>query len=721
VDKESHIFQARVAAPPGAEESRREARARERLSYLDLHRRLLELYAPPSVLVNAEHEIVHLSETAGRYLSIPGGEPSYNLLMVVLPELRLELRGALFHAAQLQTNVEVPGLPVRVGDRVETVNLVVRPVVRKDDTSRGFYLVVFKPAPEMAVGGAEDLVLRAAEPVARQLTEEVSHLQTQLRTTVEQYEVQHEELCAEESLREARQSLEFALNAARLGAWDVDLTTGRARTSLLHSQIFGYAEPVTEWGPEVFREHVLPEDREVFESAFARALESRVLDLQVRVRRADGSVRWIHDHGRVYYGDDGRPLRMAGVTLDVTERKDTDALLSESRERMRLLLESTTDYAILTTDAGGRIENWNSGAERIIGYTAEEAVGRHTRIIFTPEDNARGAAEEEMRIAREQGRATDERWHLRKDGSRFYASGVLSPLGDRPDSGFVKIMRDLTEQKRADEELRSAHEELERRVSERTDELRHSVETMLTEVKERRAAEEHARALVGQLVTAQEDERRRISRDLHDQLGQQLTALRLKLAALRNECGQDVATRSRIEEVQAIAERIDSEVDFLAWELRPTALDDLGLTAALTNFVREWSSHYHIPAEAHVTGFNSGAFRLSPQAETCLYRITQEALTNVYKHAQAARVSVILERRDGDAVLVIEDDGVGFDASTAAGWEGGRGLGLVGMRERAALLGGSVEFESAPGKGTTIFARIPINAKHAGGGGGNGE
>ncbi len=524
---------------------------------------------------------------------------------------------------------------------------------------------------------------------------------------------------AEESLRETRKSLEFALEAAALGVWDMDMTTGSARTSLLHNRMFGYAEPVAGWGPDVFREHILPEDHEKFDASFARALETGMFDSQVRVRWPDGTIHWIHDRGRVYYDGHRRPLRMAGITMDVTERKDVAALLLASEERLRLLLDSVTDYAIFSTDEGGYIRSWNVGAERIFGYTAGEAVGQHTRIIFTPEDRAAGADVQEMLTARETGRAMDERWHLRKDGSRFYASGVLSPLGDATGSGFVKVLRDLTAQKRAAEELRITHDELERRVSERTSELRLSIETMLAEVKERRAAEEHARGLVGQLVTAQEDERRRISRDLHDQLGQQLTALRLKLAALRDECRQDEAARSRIEEVQTLAASIDSEVDFLAWELRPTALDDLGLTAALTNFVREWSSHYHIPAEAHVTGFNSAALRLSPETETCLYRIAQEALNNVYKHAQAARVSVILERRGGDAVLVIEDDGVGFDASEATGWEDGRGLGLVGMRERAALLGGSVEVESTPGGGTAIFARVPVGGTRKGGGGGD--
>jgi two-component system CheB/CheR fusion protein len=316
-----------------------------------------------------------------------------------------------------------------------------------------------------------------------------------------------------------------------------------------------------------------------------------------------------------------------------------------------------------------------------------------------------------METARATGRALDERWHLRKDGSRFYASGILSRLGDAPDAGFVKIMRDLTAQKRAEEELRHAHDELEHRVAERTDELSRTVEAMLAEVKERREAEEHSRGLVGQLVTAQEDERRRISRDLHDQLGQELTALRLGLDALKERCGTSEELCRMVEELQERAARLDEEVDFLAWELRPTALDDLGLGAALANFVEEWSKHHHIPSEFHAHGL--GDQRFAPEVETCLYRITQEALNNVYKHAQAARVSVILERRGGDAVLVIEDDGFGFDSEDPEVWRGDRGLGLVGMRERAALLGGSVELESEPGRSTNLFARVPADGSPA--------
>jgi two-component system CheB/CheR fusion protein len=902
VNKEGHTYRARAAVPrpvlqvppvatlmtagpaPARVERWQEPSARARISYLDLHRRLLEMHAPPSVLVNAEHEIVHLSESAGRYLHLPGGEPSYNLLEVVRPEMRLELRGALFEAARRGANVGTQRIEVRVDDRLETVNLVVRPVLRDEDTARGFLLVVFEPAGQgqAAADGAGDKVLRAVEPLARQLEEELAHVKTQLRMTVEQYEVQQEELRAsneelqtineelrstaeeletstqelqstneelstineemrskvdelsqlnddlqnlvnstdigtvfldralrvklytprarqifnfiradlgrpleditsklagaglaadaaavlerldpverevrtrdggwllmrllpyrtsadsvegvvltflditgrkrdEEALRAARESLEYALEAARLGAWDVELTTGRTLTTPLHNRLFGYAEPVAAWGPDIYRDHVLPEDRAEFERGFARAMKTGELELQVRVRWPDGSVHWIHDRGRIHYDAQGRPQRMSGVAADATRRKEVDGLLQASEERLRLLIDSAEDYAIFSMDDGGHIESWNTGAERIFGFTAEEAVGRHTAIIFTPEDKARGDDEQEMRTARANGRAADERWHVRRDGSRFYASGVLSPLGAAPGSGFVKVMRDLTERRRADEELRRTRGELEQRVAERTDELRLTVETMLSEVKERRAAEERARRLVGQLVTAQEDERRRISRDLHDQLGQQLTALRLGLEALRERCGADGELCRGVDELRARAARLDEEVDFLAWEMRPTSLDDLGLGAALDNYVAEWSKHCHVPAEFHA---GLGDARLPPQVETCLYRITQEALNNVFKHAQAARVSVILERRDGHAVLVVEDDGVGFDPAEAAGWRGGRGLGLVGMRERAAILNGSVEFESEFGKGTTIFARVPAEARPEWGVGGDGR
>ena len=202
---------------------------------------------------------------------------------------------------------------------------------------------------------------------------------------------------------------------------------------------------------------------------------------------------------------------------------------------------------------------------------------------------------------------------------------------------------------------------------------------------------------------------RRIARDLHDQLGQRLTALRLKIASLHELSGDPEQFVVRVNRLQEIAERLDSEVSFLAWELRPTTLDELGLLDAVAAFVNEWSRHYEIPADFHSNGLPKN--RLDGEIETHLYRITQEALNNIAKHAAATTVNVLLERREESVILIIEDDGTGFDPSKSTDTgDSSKGLGLVGMSERATLVGGNVEIESARGKGTTIYVRVPFSS-----------
>jgi signal transduction histidine kinase len=149
---------------------------------------------------------------------------------------------------------------------------------------------------------------------------------------------------------------------------------------------------------------------------------------------------------------------------------------------------------------------------------------------------------------------------------------------------------------------------------------------------------------------------------------------------------------------------LDDQIDFLAWELRPAALDDLGLVAALPQFLEEWSKHYGVAAEFRSTAFASG--QLSRETEVTFYRIAQEALNNVVKHAQANRVDVLLETRDGSTTLLVEDDGVGFDTVDHELIE--KGIGLMGMRERAALIGATLDIESTLGHGTTVFLRCPL-------------
>ena len=350
------------------------------------------------------------------------------------------------------------------------------------------------------------------------------------------------------------------------------------------------------------------------------------------------------------------------------ERVYAQNQLRESEERLSLIMRSVEDYAIITTDTERIINSWNPGAEKIFGYAEGEVIGKSADIIFTPEDRKKGEPEKEMRTALETGRAEDERWHLRKDGSRLFVSGIMQQLKDGRLDGFVKIARDMTER------IKTEHIKRDKEMLEK-------------------------------LVGAQEDERRRIARDLHDELGQLLTALRLQLEAAGKMCEDNEEMCGKIRESQQIAKRLDTGIDFLAWELRPAALDDLGLYAALIKYVREWSHYSGIMPE--LLESNLKKKRFSHEIEINLYRIVQESLNNVYKHAEATRVEIVLDKRGDLIVLIIEDDGIGFNTEDKENRE--KGIGLIGMKERAAMIGGNLEIESAPGKGTTIFARVPAS------------
>jgi signal transduction histidine kinase len=221
--------------------------------------------------------------------------------------------------------------------------------------------------------------------------------------------------------------------------------------------------------------------------------------------------------------------------------------------------------------------------------------------------------------------------------------------------GVVLTFLDITDRRRAEENVRVVNDELERRVQQRT----------------------------LQLITVQEDERRRIARDLHDQVGQQLTALSLKLEALHARA--EPSQKTALQELQDALARLDREIDFLTWELRPAALDELGLANALGTFVREWSKNYGIAGEFHASGMEDRP-PLEFAVETNVYRIALEALNNAQKHGKPKRVAVILERRDNELALIVEDDGQGFNlASHADNDSREKTLGVIGMRERAAV------------------------------------
>jgi signal transduction histidine kinase len=229
----------------------------------------------------------------------------------------------------------------------------------------------------------------------------------------------------------------------------------------------------------------------------------------------------------------------------------------------------------------------------------------------------------------------------------------------------------------------------------------------------------HARdGLRRQLLAAEEAERRRLARELHDQLGQQLTGMSLGLEEARrlaagndDRSGDDrVALLQRLERLQHLTRAMTTSARHLALELRPPELDDTGFENALDSYSAEWSTRFSVPSEVVIVGERDRA--LPSDVSSALYRIAQEALTNVAKHAKAASVSVIVEKLPAEVRLIIEDDGVGCDMEAAqARARRERRLGLAGIHERASILGGSAQIESSPGRGTTVFVRVPLGAR----------
>jgi signal transduction histidine kinase len=220
------------------------------------------------------------------------------------------------------------------------------------------------------------------------------------------------------------------------------------------------------------------------------------------------------------------------------------------------------------------------------------------------------------------------------------------------------------------------------------------------------AANEERTHLLHQIVATQEMERTRIARELHDRLGQYLAALLLGLDAIGPTCSTSPAARQRLTELKKLTTELGRDFSRMAWELRPMALDELGLRNSITQHLEEWAdlSGLHIDLEITL-----GDRRLPPDVETALFRVLQEAITNVVKHAGADSVGVILESINGEIRLIIEDNGHGFQTDQGAAVALGKShLGLLGVRERLALVNGRLEVESTPGSGTTVYACVPV-------------
>ncbi|KXU83604.1 histidine kinase [Caballeronia megalochromosomata] len=349
-----------------------------------------------------------------------------------------------------------------------------------------------------------------------------------------------------------------------------------------------------------------------------------------------------------------------------TEPDDQPAPLSpllQTDASFRLLVDAVEDYAIFLLDAQGNVATWNSGARRIKGYDAREIVGRHFSVFYPPDDIAAGKPQNELDTATRAGRVEDEGWRIRKDASRFWANVVITALRDAQGNllGFAKVTRDMTDRLR------------------------------LAEL-------QHARELSAHVQSALEHERASIARELHDDLGQQLAALKMQLSILDTTAQGAHAVQQALAQIDTII----GSVRRIAAGLRPLVLDDLGLFAAIDWLVCDIRKRYDLTIHLDIEGEEEG---FDTAASTSVFRLVQEALTNIVRHARASEVRIAIVCARTRCTLTIEDDGCGADLTR--GRTAGT-FGLLGMGERVRQLGGSIAFRSAPGEGFRIVVEIPL-------------
>jgi two-component system, chemotaxis family, sensor kinase Cph1 len=266
-------------------------------------------------------------------------------------------------------------------------------------------------------------------------------------------------------------------------------------------------------------------------------------------------------------------------------------------------------------------------------------------------------------------------------------------------------LRRIDQIAREREKARIRQEALLAELDQRIKQWEATAEELKREGDRRAVVEAQLSMILRRTVIEQEAERRRIARELHDSLGQYLTIMQLDLDGIGRHAEASAEIQQRIVKLKALTANVGQEVNRLAWEIRPTALDDLGLQTAVQQFLEEWSETSKLKIDLHLTLSDR---RLPTAIETALYRTLQEAITNVVKHADATKVGIILEATGKEARLIIEDDGKGFqwedvESSTAPIMR----LGILGIRERLSLVGGSLEIETAPGQGTTLIIHVP--------------
>lgn len=535
-------------------------------------------------------------------------------------------------------------------------------------------------------------------------------LATLSRDITDQYEAQQEHKRLYEQLKHQAEELHAFYTLIENAPDGINITDLDGRITYAnpaYRAMIGYGDDIV--GQSV--QSTIDENIQRLERIIDSTLEHESWRGVINYRRKDGTSFKGQVSGMVIHDCEGNLQAGAAIVRDMTEHLNLQEALRESQVLLQGIVDSMPAL-IYAKDTQGRFLLVNNAFASLIGYTPDQIIGKHQADLLPPELLQSWQDIDHHIIATGTAIKVEEIFPSEHTTHTYLA--VKFPLYDDQGTLFAigVTSTDITDRKRAEGVLREAYDELELRIAERTAELYQKNKALQAEIIERQHYTErlsHMRkrlqTLSRRLMEVQEAERHHIARELHDDIGQSLTALKISLQTLqRGPYG--AAISPDLDECIVIIDDILENVRNLSRDLRPSLLDDLGLVAALRWFVDRQSQLAGFAAE-FVTDPLIAC--IPPDLETTCFRVTQEALTNIIRHAQASHVRISLQQHNTDLCLTIHDNGVGFDVQSAQERAvQGVSLGLLGMQERVLLVGGQIDIISQPAQGTEIRARFPI-------------
>ncbi len=420
---------------------------------------------------------------------------------------------------------------------------------------------------------------------------------------------------------------------------------------------------------------VHPDDREWLQKGWRNKTGTKSESIsEYRIIDKKGRQRWVKGNAIPVKNSNGEVTGYIGIILDITESKQAEEKISSSEESKRLILNSALD-AIIIIDAASHISFWNPQAENIFGWRADEVMGKHLSETIIPPGYAEAhSSGMERYLNTGKGHILNrliEITALNKSGVLFPVEMSILPVEMENEISFCAFIRDITERKEAEISLKRSSEQL--------------------------------RELSGHLQEVREEERLKISRDIHDELGQQLTGLKMDISWLKKKYLQDdPLVIDKFNDAILLVDETVKSIRRITAELRPSIIDDLGLNAALEWHINEFRDRIGIEV-IYENSFDDTD--IDPAISIGLFRMLQESLTNVAKHAQASQVKIKIERVNNTVKFCIQDNGVGFDMGAK---QNDLSFGHMGINERVSKMKGKSSIKSKPDAGTTIEVTLPL-------------